>query len=172
MAMTLVETVTVGSGGAASIEFTNIPQTGKDLLVLVSFRGSSLANGINEFFLRINNNDIATYTSRLLRGNGSAASSTTETGGRFWASWPIPGNDQTANTFSNISNYLSNYTSSANKSISIDGVGENNATSASQVLVAGSVPITSAITSVQLYVAAFGSNYIAQHSSASLYIIS
>ena len=34
----LISTITVGSGGAASIDFTSIPQTYTDLLVKISLR--------------------------------------------------------------------------------------------------------------------------------------
>ena len=44
MAYTLIETITVGSGGASSIEFTGIPQeTGADLVVRLSARQSNQA---------------------------------------------------------------------------------------------------------------------------------
>ena len=37
----LIETVTVGSGGAASIEFSSIPQTYTDLKVVYSLRSTN-----------------------------------------------------------------------------------------------------------------------------------
>jgi hypothetical protein len=171
MAMSLVSTVTVGSGGVAAIEFTSIPATGKDLLVLISPR-ANYAGGIQEMLIRLNGDTGNNYASRLLRGNGSAASSSTETGDRIVLSWPVPGGSDTANTFGNISFYISNYTSTTNKSISTDGVGENNATGAGQTLVASSYTTSSAISSIALYVGSYTGNNIAQHSTASLYIIS
>ena len=41
MGMQLIEHIEVGSGGAASIEFTGIDQTGQDLLLKVSSRNSA-----------------------------------------------------------------------------------------------------------------------------------
>lgn len=163
MAMTLVSTVTVGSGGAASIEFTNIPQTGKDLLVLVSARrddsGALLA-------LRANGLSTGIYDYRNLVGTGSAASSTTATGDTGM-DFIVARSTATASTFGNTQIYISNYTSSANKSVSIDGVNENNATAADMRLTAGLIGTTNAITSITLTSATS-----VQHSTASLYIIS
>jgi hypothetical protein len=39
--MVKIDTVTVGSGGAASIEFTNIPQTYTDLQIVLSARSAT-----------------------------------------------------------------------------------------------------------------------------------
>jgi len=170
MAMSLVSTVTVGSGGAASIEFTGIAGTGKDLLVLLSGRGVEAAT-LTDYYLELNGVTAANYNSRLLYGSGSSAASTTSTGyinGAIRAGW-VPSSNATASTFGNDLIYISNYTSTTNKSISTDSVTENNATVSNQNLTAGSFTSSSAITSVKLYVA--GVNF-AQHSTASLYIIS
>jgi hypothetical protein len=79
---TLIQSVTVGSGGAANIEFTLIPQTYTDLLLLCSLDQSS-----SSVIADIRFNGLSTnLSSRLLLGNGSAASSTTaSTALRLWA---------------------------------------------------------------------------------------
>lgn len=164
MTMTLVSTVTVGSGGAASIEFTNIPQTGKDLLVVLSSRSSFESYPVVQL-----NNDGTTsnYASRTLQGNGASASSSTQgaTGGILLGTI----SSTTSNTFGNIAIYISNYASTTNKSISADAVGEANATTAYQNITAGSYTTSSAVTSVKLF---NNGDSLAQHSTASLYIIS
>ncbi len=68
MTMTLVSTVTVGSGGASSIEWTSIPQSGKDLLILLSARAASNAirNDVGVSFNGVTTN----RTYRSLYGNG------------------------------------------------------------------------------------------------------
>lgn len=163
MTMTLVSTVTVGSGGAASIEFTNIPQTGKDLLVLVSARVTA-ATVASDLFFYINNSNNGVV--RWLRGNGSAASSNNYTNTmNVWAG--TNGANSTSNTFANVAYYFSNYTSTTNKSFSIDFVTENNATESYQGIVAGSFSTSSAISSLK-----FEDGTYVQHSTASLYIIS
>jgi hypothetical protein len=81
----------------------------------------------------------------------------------------MPGASATANTFSNTEFYIPNYTSSVAKSVSINGVGENNATQSAQAITAALWTGTAAITSVTILPSS--GNTIAQHSTASLYII-
>ena len=165
--MTLVSTVTVGSGGAASIEFTGIAGTGKDLLLLISARTTHAAVLTNSTFT-INADTGSNYAVRRLRGSGSAVTNL----GTTTSAMPgggITGANATASTFGNIAIYVSNYASSAAKSFSIDAVTENNATEAYQELIAGGYTQTSAITSLKWETQ---DNLLAQHTTASLYIIS
>ena len=166
MAMTLVSTVTVGAGGAASIEFTNIPQTGKDLLLVASARKTTATQGSSYVEL---NGSTTGYTTRYLRGNGATVSSATSSAAGFYVDRWIPGSDWTASTFGNAAIYISNYTSSAAKSASIDSVSEQNTTTSYQTIHAASWTGTNPITSISFDISA--DNY-AQYSTASLYIIS
>jgi hypothetical protein len=165
MAMTLVSTVTVGSGGASSVEFTSIPQTGKDLLLLVSGRHSTTTKQLQ---LRFNSDSASNYSFRLLEGDGANAGIAGLTANH--ARIPCSISTDTANTFGNTAAYVSNYTSSANKSFSIDGVSENNATTAYQSLLAYTWANSAAISSIQ--VLPNSGQTVAQHSTISLYIIS
>jgi hypothetical protein len=164
MAMTLVSTVTVGSGGAASIDFTSIPQTGKDLVILGSLIDNSGNANMN---IQINGNTGAVYSNRSLYGSGSSVSSFTVTNGADWTLGAMPGGGVIAS--SNLV-YLPNYTSSSAKTASAESVTEANATAAQQWLFAGSTSITSAITSIKIYSGSGGN--LRQYSTASLYIIS
>jgi hypothetical protein len=164
--MVKIETVTVGSGGAASIEFTNIPQTYTDLMILYSSR--SAGNVTGSWSCKWSFNGATTsYTTRGLFGDGSAASSSTtsDTYGGYHNN-----STSTASTFGNGSIYIPNYTSSNNKSYSIDAVAENNATAGYASLLAGLRSNTAAITSVKLE--DYNGNNLAQYSSATLYGIS
>jgi len=167
MTMTLVETITVGSGGAASIEFTGIPGDGKDFMVLLSSRNTYTAAETSFIETRINGLTSG-YTNLYLLGNGSVVSS-----GYFGtATWRIQyqnSNSSTANTFGNCKMYFSNYSSSSAKSASTDTVSENNATAARQLIGAHSHTTTSAITSLEMFQSSFD---FMEHSTASLYIIS
>jgi hypothetical protein len=160
MAMTLVSTVTVGAGGAASLQFDNIPQSGKDLLVLVSARHDSTSS-ITE--IRFNGSS-ADRSMRRLTGDGTNVFSGTDT--NIWARGAR--SDATASTFSNSSFYVANYAVSQNKSVSVDGVNENNGTLANQEIQAGLWSQTAAITSVTLVP---NSGNFVQYTSASLYIV-
>jgi hypothetical protein len=164
MAMTLVSTVTVGSGGAASIIFTGIPQTGKDLLLLISAK-SDQNGSIN---IQINGDTGSNYTYRYLRGSGSAVLSASAT------TTNLDLDNQTAingaNIFSNTQVYFANYAlTTQNKSISSDSVTEDNATTAWQLINAARWANNNAITSISISRVNFN---LVQHSSASLYIVS
>lgn len=156
----LIQTITVGSGGAASIEFGSIPQTYTDLMVVSSLRITQTAwDSFNVYFNGSNTN----LSSRYLLGNGASAASGTLAYG--YAGTSDIGS-ATANVFSNSSLYVPNYTGSSQKSYSVDNVAENNATTAYVNIIAGLWTGTSAITSLTLVA---NSTAFVQYSSASLY---
>ena len=161
MTMTLVSTVTVGAGGATSIAFTGIPQTGTDLLIRISSRNSG---GVNAALISFNSSTTG-FSARRLFGSGSTVSSNTYTDNRgFYTSFST----DTAGTFGNCEIYIPNYSGSTNKSYSSDSVSENNAAAAYQALIAGLWSNTAAITSISLYPT---SGNFDQYSTASLYTI-
>ena len=141
----LIASNTVGSGGAASVTFSSIPQTYTDLLVKFSGKDNSSSTGGNIIYLTFNGTG-TTYTDKLLFGNGSSASSGSYAG----MVGEVNTSATTANTFSNAEIYIPNYTSSNQKSFSTDGVTENNATLAYATLDAGLWNGTGAITSITL----------------------
>lgn len=160
MGMQLIETIEVGAGGAASIEFTSIPQDGVDLVLLTSLRTSSSFGQADIQFNGVGSG----YSYRYLRGDGSTVDSNSGAGTSF-SFEGASDSTQTANTFSSSSIYISNYTGSTSKSISSDSVEENNATSAHQDIRAGLSTITSGITSLLI------SKALETGSTASLYKI-
>lgn len=159
--MKLISSVTVGAGGAANIQFTSIPGTYTDLVLLVSVR-SGVSN--DTLFLRVNGSTAATE-SRFLEGNGASVSTNFSTTNTFVRFGTIT-SGASASSFSSASVYLPNYTGSAQKTIGTDYVSENAGTTAYQTLVAGKFPITAAITS--LLISNTGGS-LAQYSSAYLY---
>ena len=139
------------STATATITFSSIPATYTDLLVKISAR-DTYASVSTAFYLEFNGNTGANYNMRRLRGTGSAADSYSESNTTTINLYNIkPGSSATANTFGNAEIYIPNYTSSNNKSVSVDGVGENNATEAYAALFAGLWAQTNAITSIKLY---------------------
>ena len=155
-------TVTVGSGGAANIEFTSIPATYTDLVLKLSLRSNRAATFDNTQ-IEINSST-ANMTSRLLTGNGSTASSGNTT--TFYVG-DIPAASATSNTFANQEVYLPNYAGSSNKSASSDSVAENNATAGFNQLAANLWSQTAAITSLKMY-SGNTENFV-QYSTATLY---
>lgn len=167
--MQLIQTVTVGAGGAASIEFGaggTIPQTFTDLVIVTSLRGSGA--DAQDSYIQFNGDTAGNYSMRRLYGNGSSPSSDSASGvGTSGRVSRVPGTSYTSNTFSNDTIYIPNYKSTTAKSISVDTVEENNATLSYQMIYATLWSGTTAITSIKLQVLG-GSNF-AQYSSASLY---
>jgi transcriptional regulator of nitric oxide reductase len=160
-----IATVTVGSGGAATIEFTNIPQTYTDLVLKLSAR-TAAASGSNWSWVAVRLNGATTNASwRQLFGNGS----TTGSGSNTNALLAAYATDAavTANTFSNSETYIPNYTAAVNKSMSNDAVTENNGTSAVNSFLATLWSSTAAVTSITL-AQDTGINF-AQYSTATLY---
>ena len=167
MGYQLIETIEVGSGGAASIEFTGIPQDGVDLAILLSGRTDYAGIGF-PLYTTINSDTTSTYVARYIRGDGSSVvSQTTSTNIGIYSGF-IASATSTSNSFENLSFYIPNYSGNAQKSFSVDTVGENNATTAYQNIIAGLWPQTSAITTITM--TPLSSNFV-QHSTASLYKI-
>jgi hypothetical protein len=156
MFQTLIASATVGSGGAASIDFSAIPQTYTDLTLVLSARATSTTAAITVAF----NGSSASFTGRNLIGNGTTVTSATTT--------TLIGNacisSNTASTFGNLQLVIPNYAGSTNKVFSVTTVTENNNTTAFQQLFAGLWSNTAAITQVTLSLANF-----AEFSTAYLY---
>jgi hypothetical protein len=170
-----IQTVELTSGSAGSILFNNIPQDYDDLYVVASLRSASgtLVNGLRVEF---NANTSSVYSVRNLQAIYSAGPNSNinpynTTTGMVLSFMPSP--SQTANTFSNTGLYIPNYTSSTQfKSVSVDGVSENNSTFSTAEIVAlnisaGLFASNSPIISIRI--ATQEGNSLAQHSSASLY---
>jgi hypothetical protein len=156
---TLINSTTVGSGGAASIIFSSIPATYTDLVVKLSVRSDT--TGYTTYILQLNGNNPSQIA---LVGTGAGVSSNTSNY-QF-----ANAGGQTANTFTNTEFYISNYTSSNSKSVSTDEIVENNATAARDELYAGLYSsVTSAVTSITI-TDMYGS--WVQYSTAYLYGIS
>lgn len=164
---------TVGSGDAASIEFTGIPQTYTDLLLSMSLRGNQ--NQIYHAATIRFNGGTANYSSTEIQSDGTSATSANRSSvGSAMYGLNAAGTAATANTFSNGQIYIPNYAGAANKSVSIDHVSENNATESYIGALAGLGTATagSAITSISLIPLASHGTAWKQHSTAYLYGIS
>lgn len=164
----LIRTVTVGSGGAASIAFSSIPQTYTDLKLVLSTRSSAGANAWSDYVVSFNSTSSSVnWATRVVYGTGSTVASASTTVAYLGVG---EGNAGTASVFGNTEFYIPNYASSNNKSVSVDSVSENNATASLATIVTGLWSNTSAITSISI--TDFNGGNFVQYSSATLYGIS
>lgn len=171
MALTYVAiaTVTVGSGGATDIEFTNIPGTYTDLVLKLSSRISTSAT--REPISLTFNSSSTGYSYRRTYGfdSGSTGYDSATSQAKIYFGNTVAAN-ATASTFGSHDIYISNYAGSGNKSLSSDAVAENNSSSAWQItLAAGLWANSAAITSIKITPDA--GNFV-QYSTATLYGIS
>jgi hypothetical protein len=158
-------TITVGSGGASSMDFTSIPSTYTDLILKTSARTSE-SNVYGAIQLKING--AATGKTLSIQGAGSGTpSSFTDPSNMVGL---MNGNTSTSLTFASAEWYIPNAFGSTFKSISSDSVTENNATEAYARLTALLWQSTNAITSISLVPTS--TSTFAQYSTASLYGIS
>lgn len=168
--MQLIQTVTVGSGGAASIEFGaggTIPQTYTDLFIVLSARSTRTDQGPRSVF-SVQFNGITTgYSYRRLFGIPNLATGSDNGSGSdaFLIGYQTS-NSATSSTFGNGSLYIPNYTSSNHKSGSADSVGESNESSVGLSIVANLWSNTAPITSIKIQDPGYS---LVQYSSASLY---
>jgi hypothetical protein len=164
---TLISSATVGSGGAANMEFTSIPADYTDLL----FRFTARYSGSSADIVRLTfNNTSSGWSFRYLEGYGTGVSSGSTFGaGAYMYAGYVNGTANTASTFTSQDIYIPNYLSSNNKSVSIDAVLENNASVGYNNLLAGLWSNTSAITSIKIIPE---TGTFAQYSTAYLYGIS
>jgi len=104
---TAIATVTVGSGGAATIDFTSIPNIYTDLCLKVSGRSNNSSDYYSTLTMTFNGTN--TYTNRILFGTGSGTGSGTDTSIKPFVQAP----SATANTFGQNEFYIPNYAGSS-----------------------------------------------------------
>ena len=163
-----IASVTVGAGGASTIDFTSIPATYTDLCVKISTRSAVAGTSQDDINVTFNGST-SSYTWRNILGSGSSAISQNGATAYIRMSAVTPNAGTTASAFSNAEIYVPNYAGSTNKSASIDMVSEANQTSTYMGLIAGLWSNTSAITQITLTGAS--GNFV-QYSTATLYGIS
>lgn len=160
----VISSVTVGSGGAANINFSSIPATYTDLVLKMSVRCTT--SSATRVYVRFNgaSTDANFTTIRLYGESTSAGSDSISAGQPAWAN----GSGNTANTFNNAELYIPNYSNSSNKSFSADTAQETNAASGAYLgLFAGLWSQTSAINQINLLMQD-ASNFV-EYSTAVLY---
>ena len=159
---TLISSQVLGSS-AASVTFSSIPQTYKDLAVSISVSTDAASNATNYFGLVINSDSSSLYSMTILQGNANSASSYSDFSYPYSEIYNTTTTNDTANTFSSVEMYIPNYKSTANKPLSNFGVGETNATTIQMQALAGLYRNSIAISSLTFTVK-FGSNFVTDSS--------
>jgi hypothetical protein len=161
---TAIASATVGSGGAANIDFTSIPSTYTDLCLKFSTRVDNAVNIVDDVILLLNNVQ-TTFSMKRLFADGTNVASDSG-GGNFNYIAQVPNASATASTFGNSEIYIPNYASSLNKSIYANSVSENNATAAYAFF--GALLWSNSAAINRITIDGFGSNFV-QYSTATLY---
>jgi hypothetical protein len=167
IALQPIYTQTVGSGGAASVTFNNIPQFFTDLKLVTSSR---MGTASGNYGVRFNADATNSYSWTYVTGNGASASS-----GRLGSAsltelvvGQINGNETTADSFASSDIYIPNYTLANFKQVISDGARPNNGSVGVMILDASMWLKTAAITSLTIRPYA-GNGTFVQFSTFTLY---
>lgn len=146
----LISSQVLGST-TATVTFSSIPGTYKDLILKISARtGRTDPDYILLTFNSDTTSSGTTYSDTYMLGSGSAATSGRDSSGATIYDVGIPGVNQTSNTFSSTEIYIPSYTASDNKPFSSFSVTENNATAADIWVGANLWKNTAAITQINM----------------------
>ena len=148
-----IATVTVGSGGAANVQFTSIPSTYTHLQIRGIGRSADAANTGDTIRIRLNADTGSNYSTHALAGDGSTAyiaqAAASQTSGYGTA---IPRNGQTASSFGVTFIDILDYTNT-NKYKTIRNLGGSDVNGSGGNIVFGSTAwlSTNAVTSITLF---------------------
>lgn len=153
--MTLIEAKTVGSGGTAQIDFTNIPQTYRDLKLVISARDNRSGQPNDDISMRVGyNGTINTsnvYTHRRFFSNGSSQGSDSTFNTSLNTLAMVTGATAGSGIFSASEIYIANYSASATKQIYADGTSENTSSTAWIILSSAFINNTDPVTDIRLF---------------------
>jgi len=167
--MDLIERITVGSGGASSIEFTDIPNTYRSLQLRASLRTSDTGSGPSTL-IRMNGVTTSSYSTNefVLAANGTRYTFSYASGTRAWAPAVVGNNDSTAGFFTFFILELPDYASTVkNKTYISYGGGRSNSSTGHTAQNSGMLLSTDPVTSLLIFPDSGGT--YAQYSAVSLY---
>jgi hypothetical protein len=163
-----IATVTVGSGGSATIEFTSIPATYTHLQLRGLGRNTAGSAGGSNIELQFNTDTATNYSSHYLRGSGSAALvGAYTTSSRIYFIETIARNGNTAGVFGTFVIDILDY-ANTNKYKTVRGLGGYDDNGSGYILFgSGNWRSTSAISSVKVILE--GGDTFAEYSQWALY---
>lgn len=145
------------NASAASVTFSNIPQTGyTDLKIVISGRDDRASQPNGDFAIQVGYNGTintgSIYSQRRIYGSPGTGAGSDSSSGTSLALGMLDSSTATANTFGSNEVYIPNFTSSSTyKSVSCDGVSENNASTAFQIMNAGLISTNNPITDIKIF---------------------
>ena len=158
-----IATVTVGSGGSSTIDFTSIPSTYAHLQIRCITRNTSTSD---TFRLRFNSDSGNNYTRHFLYGDGSSALAAAGTSTSSGALGIISTSNDTASIFSGFVIDILDYTNT-NKYTTFRSIGGFDGNGSGKIGLFSSVWMnTNAVTSISIF---SDSNNQAQYSHFALY---
>ena len=169
---TLLERITVGSAGAASITFSSIPANYTDLYLKLSLRSGRSAYRSAGAIQFNADTGVTRYSYRRLYASGTTPGSDSSTSSGFILIGEIVAASSTASTFTNTEVYISNYTSTNAKSVSIDAALEQNDATNNRVSLTANLynaASNAAITSIKIFDGDDPASLLQQYSTVSLY---
>jgi hypothetical protein len=151
------------STSAASYTFSSIPSTYTDLVLIGSLRSDKTTANSDTLFVQYNGNTGSNYSTTRLQGNGSSATSATQSSQSQIALPEISSNGDTSGIFTPVIHNVINYSNSSTYKTSIS---RTNAVSVFVMAIVGLWRGTAAINSITIYPA--GGNF-ASGSTLTLY---
>lgn len=94
-----IQSITVGSLGASSVTFSEIPQDYRHLQIRITSRTTGSATNYDVIGMRLNGDSGNNYSSHYLYGTGSSAFSSAATSQSYMNVWASASNGMTANIF-------------------------------------------------------------------------
>lgn len=162
-----IATVTVGSGGSTSVDFTSIPSTYTHLQIRCLARGNSAGTGTDALQIRFNSDTGSNYASHLIMGNGASALVDVATSSSYmYLKEMICRGGNLASTFSGIVIDILDY-KSTNKNKTVRALGGHDRNGAGAIIFQSGLwfATPAAITSINLT----GENNFAQYTQFALY---
>jgi len=159
----LIATKTVPADGTASITFSAIPQTYRDLKILVSARDDRAGQPVSDLSVRVGYNGTintgSIYSYRRIWGNSSAAGGDLSSSTYMYIGM-ASASDSGANTFGNTELYFPRYTSAYQKSCITMGTSGNYGSVAWLVINTALANTSNPITDIQISANYGSGNYI------------
>lgn len=164
-AMESIATVTVGSGGASSITFSDLPSGFQHLQIRLIGRCTSTGNFVN---IEVNSDTGSNYAVHRLSGDGASAAAAAGTSTASTSQAYLSSSSSTASVFGAAVIDLLDYASTTKNKTFRSLTGFDNNGSGQIHIRSGLWMSTNAVTSLKL---TMESNNFAQHTTAALYAI-